>query len=130
MWSAPVRGVVKMKAEPVRAAFAEDANVPRSNDTPAGREKRRAAALHQILPFAIKIRSRHRFAAAHAHLLGAVRAAAALTPVDEQKIIFTVARQARRFDGIVPRKPARRNGCVAAPSSLGIKFDEINPAPI
>ena len=66
------------------------------------------------------------FTAPDTDFIRAVRAFAALPPVDEQEIKIPVPRQTRGFDGVVgmiPRQPLRRGVGVGAQAGCRIELD-------
>ena len=65
-----------MIAEPGRAvgvSIVHDADVAGADESSATLQKRRAAAVREFFPLAVKIRAGDFFRAAHPHFIGAVR---------------------------------------------------------
>src|SRR6266498_2071097 len=90
--------VVKMKAEPVGASFGENSGVARADEAAVGFGKEGTAALKQVFPIAVEVRAGGGRASADAYVVGAVHAAAALAPVDEEVVIVVALIEAGGLD--------------------------------
>ena len=78
---------------------------------------------------AVEIRAGNFFTAANAHFVGAVGAAATSSPINEEVIKIAVARQARRFDGVVPSELVKWRIRAGAQAGLGVELNEVNALP-
>src|ERR1035437_6258817 len=114
----------------VGVSVIHDADVAGADETSARFQKRRAAAVREFFSIAVEIRAGDFPRATHTHFVSAVRALAALPPVDKEIIKIVVPRQARRLDGMIPRELIQRRVRAEALAGLRIEFRQKNSLPI
>src|SRR5688500_10441637 len=127
--AASVCGVVEMADEPLAVAFDEYGGVAGADEGAVALEQKRAAALAHVFAVLIEVGAGDAFAAGDADVVGAVDAAAAEAPVDEEVIVAAVAVNARRLDLVLRSQRVDRRVGYEAEARFRVELDEHEAAP-